>query len=116
LYEGLLECLEQEWHALITSREEAILALAARKEHILGELLRLRDQKTSAPGGPDQELLNRLKRQAANAQARNHRLIVTALETIQDFLGYLHSAPPGIYQAAGKVELTPGNSFFHRQA
>jgi hypothetical protein len=41
---------------------------------------------------------------------------VAALETIQDFLRYLQSAPPGIYHAAGKVEATPGNSFFHRQA
>ena len=114
LYEELLECLEQEWQALIQSREEAILALAARKEQILGEILRLKDQETPAPG-PDQNLLNRLKHQAATIQARNHRLIAAALETIQDFVGLLQSAPPGIYHAAGKVETTSGNSFFHRQ-
>jgi hypothetical protein len=116
LYEELLECLEQEWQALINSREEAILSLAAWKEQILGEILRVRDQKTPGPGGPDHELIGSLKRQAATIQARNHRLIVTALETIQDFIGSLRSAPPGIYHSAGKVEATPGNSFFHRQA
>jgi flagellar biosynthesis/type III secretory pathway chaperone len=116
LYEELLECLDQEWQALVSSQEEAILALAVRKEHILGEILRVRDQKTLDPGGPEHELLIRLKRQAATAQARNHLLIAAALETIQDFLGYLKSAPPGIYQSAGKVEDTQGNSFFHRQA
>jgi flagellar biosynthesis/type III secretory pathway chaperone len=116
LYEELLECLEQEWQALINSQEDAILALAARKEQILGEILRVRDQKTPNPEGQEHEFLNRLKRQAATAQARNHRLIATALETVQDFLGYLQSAPPGIYHSAGKVETTPGNSFFHRQA
>jgi flagellar biosynthesis/type III secretory pathway chaperone len=116
LYEELLECLEQEWQALVNSQEDAILTMAARKEQILGEILRVRDQNTPIPGGPDQELLGRLKRQAAAIQARNHRLIATALETIQDFLGFLQAGPPGIYHAAGKVETTPGNSFFHRQA
>ncbi len=116
LYEELLECLEQEWQALINSKEDAILALAARKEQILGELLRVRGQKIPNPKGQEQKLLSRLKQQAAATQARNHRLIVAALETIQDFLGYLQSAPPGIYHSAGKVEATPGNSFFHRQA
>ncbi len=116
LYEELIECLEQEWQALIKSQEDAILALASRKEQILGEILRVRDQQKPTPEGPDQKILGRLKRQAAAIQARNHRLIATALETIQDFLGYLQSAPPGIYHSAGKVETTPGNSFFHRQA
>jgi flagellar biosynthesis/type III secretory pathway chaperone len=116
LYKELLECLEQEWQALINSQEDDILALAVQKEQILGEILRVRDQKTPDPGEPDHELLSRLKQQAATTQACNHRLIVTALETIQDFLGLLQSAPPGIYHAAGKVETTPGNSFFHRQA
>ena len=32
LYRQLLECLEEEWQALISSQEEAILALAARKK------------------------------------------------------------------------------------
>ena len=115
LYEELLECLEQEWQALVNSQEDAILGLAARKEQILGEILRVRDQKIPNPGGQENELLSRLKQQAAATQARNHRLIAAALETIQDFLGYLQSAPPGIYHCAGKVETTPGNSFFHRQ-
>ncbi|MEJ2071031.1 MAG: hypothetical protein P8X58_11605 [Syntrophobacterales bacterium] len=60
--------------------------------------------------------MQRWRHQVADAQSRNQRLIVAALETIQDFLRYLQSAPPGIYHAAGKVEATPGNSFFHRQA
>ena len=116
LYEELLECLEQEWQALVGSQEDAILALAARKEQILGEIFRVRDQKTPDPERHEHELLSRLKRQAATAQARNHRLIATALETIQDFLGYLQSATPGIYHSAGKLDTTPGNSCFHRQA
>ena len=115
LYNELLECLEQEWQALVNSQEDDILTLAARKEQILGEILRVRDQKTPDSEGQEHELLSRLKRQAATTQARNHRLIAAALETIQDFLGFLQSAPPGIYQSAGKVEATPGNSFFHRQ-
>jgi flagellar biosynthesis/type III secretory pathway chaperone len=116
LYEELLECLEQEWQALISSQEDDILALAARKEQILGEILRVRGQNMQSHGEQEHELLSHLKQQAATTQARNHRLILAALETIQDFLGCLQSAPPGIYRAAGKVETTPGNSFFHRQA
>jgi hypothetical protein len=116
LYEELLECLEQEWQALVNTQEEAILALAARKEQILGEILRVKAQNIPNPESQEPEFLNRLKRQVSTTQARNHRLIVAALETIQDFLGNLHSAAPGIYHSAGKVENTPGNSFFHRQA
>jgi flagellar biosynthesis/type III secretory pathway chaperone len=53
LYEDLLECLEQEWQALVNSQEDAILTLAARKEQILGEILRVRDQKAPDPGAPE---------------------------------------------------------------
>jgi flagellar biosynthesis/type III secretory pathway chaperone len=114
LYEALLRCLEDEWQALVATREEAILALAAEKEQILQKLIGLnRDRDTATP---EAEPSGRLKRQVAQAQARNHRLITSALETIQDFLGLLQAAPPGIYQAAGKVEASPGSSFFHRQA
>jgi flagellar biosynthesis/type III secretory pathway chaperone len=116
LYEELLECLEQEWQALVNAQEDAILALAAQKEQILGKILRLKGQNLPNPRGQDQKLLNRLKHRVATTQARNHRLIAVALETIQDFFGQLQSAPPGIYHSAGKVESTPGNSFFHRQA
>ncbi len=114
LYEALLECLEQEWQALVATREDAILALAAEKEQLLQKLITLnRGLNTAKPeAGP----LRRLKGQIARAQARNHRLITTALETIQDFLGLLQQAPAGIYHAAGKVEAGAGNSFFHRQA
>ena len=35
LYQKLLDCLAQEWDALITSQEEAILLLAAEKEQLL---------------------------------------------------------------------------------
>jgi flagellar biosynthesis/type III secretory pathway chaperone len=111
----LLECLEEEWHALVSSREDAILALAAQKEHLLKKLIRLnRDEGKSTRA--DGEPLLRLKRKIASAQARNHQLITTTLEAIQDFLGCLQSAPPGTYHAAGKVEISPGSSFFHRQA
>ena len=116
-YQKLFECLEKEWEALITSQENAILTLAAEKEHILEKIAEGSPGLTvSPPSGPEAEELQRLQLQVADAQSRNHRLIVTALETVQDFISYLQSAPPGIYQAAGKVEATPGNSFFHRQA
>ena len=116
LYRELLECLEKEWQALVTSQEEAILALAAQKEHILEKIIMLsRGRDLAAPDG-EVEPLGRLKHQVADAQARNHRLITTTLETIQDFLGCLQASPPGVYHSAGKVETTPGNSFFHRQA
>lgn len=117
LYQKLFDCLEKEWQALITSQEDAILTLAAEKEHILEEIARGNSGLTaSPPSGPEAEELQRLHHQVADAQSRNQRLIVAALETVQDFLRYLQVAPPGIYQAAGKVEANPGNSFFHRQA
>lgn len=111
LYKELLECLEHEWQALITSQEDAILACAARKEQILSQIA----ERTN-PEGREDEVFKPLKRQAAGAQFRNHRLIVAALETIQDFFGYLQSAAPGIYHSAGKVESAPANSYFYRQA
>jgi flagellar biosynthesis/type III secretory pathway chaperone len=97
-----VECLEKEWQALVNSQEEAIWALAAQKEHILEKIIALnRDRDLADPGG-EPEPLRRLKQQVAETQARNHRLITTALETIQDFLGLLQSAPPGIYHSAGR--------------
>lgn len=117
LYRQLLECLEEEWQALISSQEEAILTLAGRKEEILERLaLATPGERKEAPDSPEDPDLYLLKRQTAAAQARNHRLIVAALEAIQDFLTHLHLAPPGTYQSAGKVEKTQANSFFHRQA
>jgi predicted phage tail protein len=117
LYRELLECFEEEWQALLNSQEEAILALATQKEQILGKIAAADPGRgISDPRGQESKLLDRLKHQAATAQARNHRLITAALETIQDFLGHLQSAPPGTYHSAGKVETTPGSSFFHRQA
>jgi hypothetical protein len=117
LYEELLECLEGEWQALINSQEDAILVLAAQKEHILEKILALTSGRAiSNPERQEDYVLSQLKRQAAAAQARNHRLIAAALETIQDFLGYLQSSPPGIYHSAGKVETVPGSPLFHRQA
>ena len=116
LYRELLECLEKEWQALIKSQEDAILALAAQKENILEKIIRLKRGRDNSDSAGEADPLRRLKHQVADAQARNHRLIITALETIQDFLGYLQSAPPGIYHSAGKVETTPGNSSFHRRA
>ncbi len=117
LYRQLLECLEEEWQALISSKEEAILALAGRKVEILEHLTlahpKERQEDLASPGD---ESLYLLKRQAATAQARNHRLIGAALEAIQDFLTHLNLAPPGTYQSAGKVENPQAPSFFHRQA
>jgi len=117
LYRQLLECLEEEWQALVSSQEEAILALAGRKEELLERLvLASPGERTEGPNSPEDPALHLLKRQAAAAQARNHRLIVAALEAIQDFLTYLHLAPRGTYQSAGKVEKSQSSSFLHRQA
>jgi hypothetical protein len=116
LYQRLLDCLEKEWGALVASQEEAILMLAAEKEQILEKITGAPPNlSASSPSGPEAEQLQRLKHQVAAAQARNHRLINAALETIQDFLGYLQTGAPGIYHAAGRVEAAPGTSFFHRQ-
>ena len=90
------------------------MALAAEKEVILEEITEGSFSLTAIPS--EAEHLHRLKHQVAAAQVRNHRLIAAALETVQDFLGYLKSPPAGVYQAAGKVEATSGNSFFHREA
>lgn len=117
LYRELLACFEEEWQALLNSQEETILTLATKKEQILKKIVTADPGKgISDPKGQETKLLDRLKHQAATAQARNHRLITAALETIQDFLGQLQLAPPGTYHSAGKVETTPGSSFFHRQA
>jgi len=116
LYQELLECLEKEWHALLVSEEEAILSLAAQKEQILEKINEVALSPAQQSGDQEAEQLLRLKRHVAAAQARNHRLIATALETVQDFLGYLQSGSPGTYQAAGKVDTISGSSYFHRQA
>lgn len=117
LYRELLDCLEMEWQALINAREDAILALAAQKEHILAQIIKATANQEFAVITPqDQKALNLLKHAAAGAQARNHRLITTALETIQDFLAVLQSPRPGIYHFNGKVETSSDNSLFHRQA
>ncbi len=117
LFEELLECLEKEWQALITSQEDAILSLAAQKEQILEKIM----AAVSSREGPDypesdRDLLNRLKDKVGAAQARNHRLIATALETIQEFLATLKSPTPGIYQATGKVGTAQEIPLFQRQA
>ena len=117
LYKELLDCLEREWQALINSQEDAILALAAQKEHILEKIINdAAGRDLTEVTEADQELLKRLKHEAAQAQARNHRLITTTLETIQDFLSVLQSPPPGIYHFTGKVGAKLANSLFHRQA
>lgn len=116
LYQKLLECLEKEWHALLVSEEEAILSLAAQKEQILEKINEVTLSAAQQSSDQEAEQLQRLKRHVAAAQARNHRLIAAALETVQDFLGYLQTGSPGTYQAAGKVDATPGSSYFHRQA
>jgi flagellar biosynthesis/type III secretory pathway chaperone len=117
LYKELLQCLKVEWQALINSQEDAILALAAQKEHILAKIISAAtSQDFSEVSEPDLEILKSLKHEAAQAQARNHRLITTALETIQDFLSVLQSPPPGIYHFTGKVNANSENSLFHRQA
>jgi flagellar biosynthesis/type III secretory pathway chaperone len=117
LYNELLECLTQEWQALVNSQEEAILALAARKEHILKNLQALAsgDEATNQ-SDQEREVLTRLKGRVAEAQNRNRRFIAAALETINEFLGHLQASPPGTYHSAGKVAAAPGASFFHRQA
>lgn len=116
LYQGLLDCLEEEWLALIHAREEALLALAARKEEILRLISDLRGHPASGGWGPRPRELLQLHQKVADGQARNLRLAHAALEVIQDFLDQLNASPPGLYQGAGKLEPPPGTSFFHRQA
>ncbi|MGQ9688123.1 MAG: hypothetical protein ACUVXF_04955 [Desulfobaccales bacterium] len=109
--------MEKEWQALVNSQEEAILALASRKEQILKDIIFLASSRQPSEClESEKQFLHRLKHEVATAQTRNHRLITTALETIQDFLAILNPPPPGIYQPCGKVEASPGNSLFHRQA
>lgn len=116
LYQRLLDCLEEEWLALIHAREEIILTLAARKEEIL-RLLSHRHPHSPSPAEETRtQKLLQLQQQVAHAQARNLRLTNAALEVIQDFLDQLNGGPPGLYQGAGKMETPPGTSFFHRQA
>jgi hypothetical protein len=106
--------LEEEWLALIQAQEEAILALARRKEEILTKLSRLRgDRQVTAAGEETPEILQ-LQNQIAQRQRRNLSLINAGLEVIQDFLFQLNAASPGMYQGGGKVQTFPGTSFFHR--
>ena len=69
LYRELLECLEKEWQALVNSQEEAILALAAQKEHILEKIIALNRGRNLADPGGEPEPLRRLKQQVAETQA-----------------------------------------------
>jgi flagellar biosynthesis/type III secretory pathway chaperone len=113
LYHQLLQCLEEEWQALKASREDELLTLALRKEEILRQLLDL----TSLPENlPPEAEVSLLKRRVAVAQERNRRLILAALEVIQEYLGRLRPEPPGTYLPAGKVAGASGASFFRRQA
>jgi flagellar biosynthesis/type III secretory pathway chaperone len=50
LFKELLDCLEREWQALISSQEDAILALAAQKEHTLEKIIRRRCRPGSCRG------------------------------------------------------------------
>lgn len=113
LYRQLLHCLEEEWEALRQSREEAILTLAARKEEILTQLVKV---GPSQPGESPDEVLAALQRQTLAAQNRNRRIIIAAMEVIQDFLSRLQPETPGTYLAAGKVGSTSGASYFRRRA
>lgn len=116
LYQQLLDCLEEEWLALIHAQEETILSLAHRKEEILQSLSRLGLASQPPDGGKKApEIINLLKR-IAQRQDRNLRLINAALEVIQDFLAQLNAAAPGLYQGGGKMETSWGTSFFHRHA
>lgn len=116
LYEELLACLHQEWDALLRADEEAILALAARKEALLQNLCELSPLTPPGEASPaGKAALENLKREVATVQERNRRLIMTALETLQDFLQLLKSAAPGLYQPSGELKAMPGNPLFYRQ-
>lgn len=116
LYQQLLDCLEEEWQALVHAKEETILSLASRKEEILQNLSRLRlAPRSSNDEGKTPDILE-LRRRIANQQSQNLRLINAALEVIQDFLIQLNASSPGLYQGGGKMENSLGNSFFHRHA
>jgi flagellar biosynthesis/type III secretory pathway chaperone len=68
LFKELLDCLEREWQALISSQEDAILALAAQKEHTLEKIIDAAAGRDLAEvTEADQEILKRLRREAAQA-------------------------------------------------
>ncbi|MBW1992473.1 MAG: flagellar export chaperone FlgN [Deltaproteobacteria bacterium] len=119
LYQELLNCLEEEAQALVSVREEAILAAAARKEALLKRLLELKQNYENTPEarghGPQEDRLAQLRRRVAAANDRNRQLAVAALEVVHDFLAQLQPPDPGIYEPAG-ARAAPASPLFQRQA
>jgi flagellar biosynthesis/type III secretory pathway chaperone len=120
LYEELLDCLEEETHALLSAQEEAILAAAARKESLLDRLLQVKrvqgDRLQASATGRHKEQLVHLQRQVAAANARNREIVVTSLEVVQEFLAQFQPHGPGLYQPAGQAKSIQEGALFQRQA
>lgn len=116
LYEELLECLEEESQALVSTREEAILAAAARKEALLERLLELKQVPESVSPPENQARLEQLKRQVAAANARNREIALFSLELIREFLAQLQPPGPGLYQMTKPATAVQENALFNRRA
>jgi flagellar biosynthesis/type III secretory pathway chaperone len=120
LYEELLDCLEEEVQALMSAREEAILAAAARKEALLDRLLEIKrslDEGPPANAAPRTgRRLAHLQRRVAAANARNREIVVNTLEMIQEFLAQFQPPGPGLYRPGGETKPVPESALFKRQA
>lgn len=116
LYEELLECLEEESQALVSTREEAILAAAARKEALLERLLELKQEPESVSSPENHARLEQLKRQVAAANARNREIALSSLELIREFLAQFQPPGPGLYQMDKPATAVKENALFNRRA
>ncbi len=116
LYEELLDCLEEESQALVKGREEAILAVAGRKEALLERLLELKGMPQANLTPEDKKRREHLKRRAAAANARNREIAAAFLEVIQEFLALFQPPDPGLYQPAKPRKSIREGALFERRA
>jgi hypothetical protein len=119
LYQELLDCLEEEAQALMTARQEAILAAAARKESLLDRLLEMKrslDEGSPATAADrTSRRLGHLQRRVAAANARNREIVVNTLEVIQEFLAQFQPPGPGLYRPGGETKPVSESALFKRQ-
>ncbi len=119
LYQELLDCLEEESQALISARQEAILAVAEKKEELLDRLLWIKQDREKeaqvAAGLPRQRLVS-LQSRVAAANARNREIAATSLKLVQEFLALFLPPDPGLYRPAGQAKPLQEGVFFQRRA